>query len=82
MKLVWVLKKKSFAIANKMHLTYVKKKWVGFSKQMSLGWVCLLDTFVPGVGLSLGYVCPWGAFVPGVGLSLVYVCLGVGLSLG
>ena len=49
---------------------------------MSLGWVCVWGTFVPGVGLSLGYVCPWGGFVSGVRLSLRWVCLGVGLSLG
>ena len=83
--------KKSFAIANKMHLTYVKKNGLGFLSKcpwggfvswvrLSLGWVCLWGTFVPGVRLSLGWVCPWCTFVLGVGLSLGWVCLGVGLS--
>ena len=50
--------KKSFAVADKIHLTYVKKIGVGFLSK------CPWDEFVSGVRLSLVYVCL------GVGLSL------------
>ena len=84
--------KKSFAIANKMHLTYVKKNGLGFLSKcpwggfvswvrLSLGWVCLWGTFVPGVRLSLGWVCPWCTFVSGWVCPWGRFVPGVGLSL-